>query len=436
MKHKINLWLAFLCCLAITQAQEIITPAKAISLALAHNYDILLEDNNVSVAKNNGSLLNSTYLPSVSINGGANYKIDNTEAVFSNGTTTNLTNAESSNYNASVNVNYLLFDGFGRKYTYKSLKEQYQLSELQARETIENTVIQLFSIYYDVSQIKENVISLKESLKISKERLKRVSYQFEYGQTTKLGVLNAEVDINNDSIQLLNTLQQLKSAKRNLNTLLGDTLDDYDIESTVFFDIQLDEKTLLKSAKKKNVALLKSEKNIALKELDIKLIDSEFLPKLSLNGGYGWNKNNNNSASFLETSTNNGLSAGLSLTWNLFNGSAFVQAKNRKLNLQNEKLKQKSLLNQIERDFNNAWDDYQNKYAVYQIREASINTAQNNFNRTLEKFKLGQVSSIEFRQAQLNLTSTEISKNQAKFQAKYAELQVLYLSGDLLNKEF
>jgi len=46
------------------------------------------------------------------------------------------------------------------------------------------------------------------------------------------------------------------------------------------------------------------------------------------------------------------------------------------------------------------------------------------------------VTSIEFRQAQLNLLNAELSRNQAKYQAKIAELNLLLLSGELLNVQF
>ncbi|NJB84154.1 TolC family protein [Wenyingzhuangia aestuarii] len=438
-KKSINkyLWIAFVFSLTATQAQEILTQNKAVSLALEHNYGIQVEQNNVAISENNTTILNTGYLPTLTANAGANYNLNDTEAVFTSGTVTTLTGAKSSSYNASLNLNYILFDGLGREYNYKKIQEEYQLSELQARETIENTVIQLFSVYYNVAQIKENKKSFEQSLAISKDRLKRAEYQFDYGQNTKLGVLNASVDINNDSIQILNTQMELKNAKRNLNLVLGNVLSEsFDINTDVHFILELDKPALLAKAKEKNVALLKAEKNIALKELDVKLVTSEFLPTIGLTGSYGWNKNNNNAASPVLTSTNIGLSGGLNLTWNLFEGKSFVAAKNKKLALQNEKLLQKNILNEIERDFNNAWDNYQNKYTVYQIQEETIKTAQNNFDRTNEKFKLGQVNSIEFRQAQLNLLNAELTRNQAKFQAKYAELEVLYISGDLLNQNF
>ena len=105
-------------------------------------------------------------------------------------------------------------------------------------------------------------------------------------------------------------------------------------------------------------------------------------------------------------------------------------------NLENLKLQKAQLRLDVERNFNNAWDDYQNRLEIYRVQEENIRTAMNNFNRTQEKFKLGQVTSIEFRQAQLNLLTTELSRNQAKYDAKLAEILVLQISGELLNVKF
>ena len=422
---------------AIAQ-QQILSPTEAVSLALENNYGIKLVNNQLEVAKNNASILNSGFLPTVTGNAGATYNVDNTEAEFSNGNITILNGAESSRYNASVNLNYVLFDGLGRSYDYKQLKERYQLSELQARETIQNTVFQLFTIYYNVAQITENSVALSQTLAISNERLRRAEYQFNYGQSTKLAVLNAEVDINNDSINLINSQQELKNSKRDLNVVFGNIIDqDFDVDTNIKFDVLYNKEALLEKAKTRNFALLQIEKSIMISGYDIKSGKSAYLPTIGLNGSYGWNKNNNNAASFLAVSTSTGVSGGLNLSWNLFDGgNTITRVKNAKINLENQQLQKEELLVNLERDFNNAWDDYQNKLNIFKIREDNITTSQNNFDRTVEKFKLGQVNSIEFRQAQLNLRNAELSRNISKYEAKLAELQLLQICGELLNVNF
>jgi outer membrane protein TolC len=419
-------------------AQQILTPEEAIQLTLSHNYGIKIANNTVEVAKNNTSVLNSGYLPTLTGNAGATYNLDNTEAEFSNGNTTVLNGAESSRYNASLNLNYTLFDGLGRLYNYRRLKEQYQLSELEARETIENTLLQLFSIYYSVAQLSENTNAIQETFAISKDRLTRSEYQFEYGQNTKLEVLNAQVDINNDSINIVNTQQQLRNTKRDLNVILGNKLsNEFDVHTDISFLVQITKEDLWAKTKANNISVLQIEKNINISSLDVKSNRSQYLPTVGLTGSYGWNRNNNNAAAFVAVSTNTGLSGGLNLTWNLFDGGGTItRVKNAKIALENQQLQKEQVLIDLERNFNNAWDDYQNKLLIYELQQENIATATNNFDRTKEKFKIGQVNSIEFRQAQLNLLNAELSRNQAKYNAKLSELTVLQLSGELLNVKF
>ena len=424
-------------CMTSIAAQKLVSVSEAIELALENNYGIKIISNNKEIAKNNAGVLNSGYLPTVTSSSGATFNRDNLEAEFANGESTALNGAKSSRYNASINLNYTLFDGLSRYYDYKRLKETYKLSELQARETIENTIAQLYVVYYNVAQVTENVTVLEKTLTISKDRITRANYQFEYGQGTMLNVLNAQVDINNDSINLINAKQQLVNTKRDLNVVLGNVISsEFRVDTTIEFKLNIDQNDLANKVKSNNVNLLQLDKNIMINTFIVKANKSGYLPSLGLTGSYGWNKGNNNAASFVAVSTNTGLSGGLSLSWNLFDGGATAtRVTNAKIELENRSLEKESMVIDIERNFNNAWDDYQNKLTIFQVQENNIITSTNNFNRTQEKYKLGQATSIEFRQAQLNLINSELNRNQAKYAAKIAELTVLQLSGELLNIE-
>ena len=435
LKKIVFVFMSF--CMTSIAAQKLVSISEAIELALENNYGIKIISNNKEIAKNNAGVLNSGYLPTVTSSSGATFNRDNLEAEFANGESTALNGAKSSRYNASINLNYTLFDGLGRYYDYKRLKETYKLSELQARETIENTIAQLYVVYYNVAQVTENVTVLEKTLTVSKDRITRASYQFEYGQGTMLNVLNAQVDINNDSINLINAKQQLVNTKRDLNVVLGNVISsEFRVDTTIDFKLNIDQNDLANKVKSNNVNLLQLDKNIMINTFIVKANKSGYLPSLGLTGSYGWNKGNNNAASFVAVSTNTGLSGGLSLSWNLFDGGATAtRVTNAKIELENRSLEKESMVIDIERNFNNAWDDYQNKLTIFQVQENNIITSTNNFNRTQEKYKLGQATSIEFRQAQLNLINSELNRNQAKYAAKIAELTVLQLSGELLNIE-
>ena len=419
-------------------AQDILTKKEALQIALENNYGVMIANNNVEIAKNNSSIYNSRYLPTVSTSAGANYNNSNQEIERQDGSITNINGAETKTYNASVNVNYTLFDGLGRKYNYKQLKETYNLSELQARETIENMYLQLFNVYFQIARLSENTKNLKEALEISKERLERAKYQYEYGQSTKLELLNAEVDVNNDSINLINSKQLFANSKRNLNIVLGIQKDiNYIVETDVDFITLMSYDELLTKAKENNVILQQNEKNIAISEFNIKANKAGYLPTAGLSGSYGWNKSENPATSFLARSHSTGLNAGINLSWNLFDGgNTKTRVANAKIALENQEILKEQQLETVENILNNAYESYQNALFILQAQEQNVITNQNNFDRTQERYKLGQVTSIEFRQAQINLLNTQTALNNAKYDAKLFELELLQLTGEMLNVEF
>jgi outer membrane protein TolC len=435
-------------CMVMAQKQ-LLTKEDAVRLALEHNFGIKVAKNQVEIAKNNQSVLNSGFLPTLTGIASANYQRDDNTIEFpgqlnQDGTPrgdVDLYKAEAQRYGSSLNANYVLFDGLGRFYNYKRLKEQYQLSALQARETIENTMLQVFSVYFEIARLSENEKVLQQAMEISSQRIKRAEYAFEYGQNTKLDILNAQVDVTNDSINLLNTRQQLANTKRDLSVLLDQNLQKkYEVDTLVRFIPSLELEEYMDQAELNNVALLQVEKNLKINTYDIKVNKSGYLPTLGLNGSYGWNLNQSAASAFFpginnDNTRNFGL--GATLTWNLFDGGGTtVRVKNAKIAYENQELLKEQVVLEVQRDIQNAWEVFKNKLTIFQIQEQNVVTNKNNFERSKEQFQLGRVTSIEFRQAQINLLNAQTNKNLAKYDAKLAELQLLQLTGQLLNVDF
>lgn len=416
-------------------AQKVLTKEEALRITLENNYGIKIANNNVTVAKNNSSIYNGGYLPTVGVSSGATFRRDNQSITRQDGSTTSVDGAITKSYNASLNLNYTIFDGLGRKYNFEQLKERYQLTELQARETIENTYLQLFTVYFQIARLSENTKSLQETLKISKQRLQRAKYQYEYGQSTKLELLNAEVDVNNDSIALIDSQQQFLNQKWGLNIILGtQNSTNFEVETSVTFANLLRLEDLLMKSQQNNVLLKQNEKNIAISEFNIKINKSDYLPTLGLSTSYGWNKSQNPATSFLAQSASNGLNAGINLSWNVFDGGGTkTRIANAKIALETQQIQLQQQKETLENNIRNTFSLYNNKLFVLKAQEKNVISNQNNFDRTREKYKLGQVTSIEFRQAQINLANSKIAYNNTKYDAKLIELQLLQLSGELLN---
>lgn len=68
---------------------------------------------------------------------------------------------------------------------------------------------------------------------------------------------------------------------------------------------------------------------------------------------------------FTVQNTSTGLSAGLNLTWNLFDGGRTLTAvKNAKITCENQELFKEQILLEVERDIKNAWETYMNALYV------------------------------------------------------------------------
>lgn len=441
MKNKILSVLVLTLSFSMT-AQDMLEKQGAVDIALENNYDILVSNNDLEAAKNSSSIYNSGYLPSVFASGGADYQSNESEIEFQDGSIQDDIENTTDTYTASVGIDYLLFDGFGRKYNYRKLQEQYNISEIRVRQVIENTLLDLLISYYDVARLTENKNNLQQSLDISKSQLLREQYGYQYGQKTQLDVLNSEVNVNQDSINLLNIQRELANAKRDLNVILGRNVNiDFAVDTAVSYAIDLTYDAMMQSAKINNTLLLQAEKNVTLSDYDLKINKSSWVPNVGINGAYNWrdsNTDSNISNPFsLASQTSRGVVGGVNVSWNIFDGGTTrTRVQNAKIAIDNSNIEKQLIEKDLERNVANAWETYQNSLFVLSAEEKNVETNRRNFERSQEQYRLGQIITVEFRLAQVNLLSAVNSYNQAKYTAKVAELRLLQLGGKLIGANY
>jgi outer membrane protein TolC len=423
--------LAFLSFLDDTKAQEILSLDMAIEKTLANNYDIKLADNITRINKNNTSIYNTGYLPSVRGSGGIGY--DNGDVRTDLGDDISRTYNNKLDYYWGLNISLRILDGKGRQYNLSQLKETYQLSNLQARQVVEGVLINLFYGYYEIARLQENVTALQQSLALSQRRRQRAQYAYEYGVGTKLEELNAQVAINNDSINLVNTILNLENAHRNLNTAMGEVNPvEYRVDTSVTYRADMRIDSLLASARTYNIRIMAAEKGIDISEYDEQILNANLLPKLDLSAGYNWAKDWY-FAGDINNRRNQGMNTGLGVSWTFFDGGLTkIRKQNARINLENEKLNLDLVWLEVERDIRNTWADYQNARYILEAQESNLITSRRNLERSTEEFNLGQITSVEYRQAQLDLLNADLSYTQSRYNAKVLELQLLQLAGLLL----
>ena len=425
--------------LFLCNAQENLSVSDAVKLTLENNLDIKITENQNEIFKNNASFLNSGYLPKLSTSAGFNKSKQNVEIETPNNLSGKLDNMKSENSFSNISLEYVLFDNNGRKFNYKKSKELSSRSELEVREVIENTLIQLYSIFYEVCRLNEEKEIVKSSLEISKSRLERNKIKFEFGQSTKLELLNAEVDVNTDSIRYLNAIKNLSNAKRDLNLVMNvDLNSDYILDQSVVYNSEEKILGFYNNAADNNTKLKIYDKSVEISGYELKSIRSTYLPTIGLIGSYDWNESiNDNPYAFFNKNIYDGISGGVNLRWDVFNSGKRVTAnKNAKVMLENSKIEKEKAFLMFQKELNNSHDTYKNNLFILEVQEQSLNTSNNNFLRNLEKYEIGLVSSIEFRNAQLNLLNAKLSRNKARYDAKLSELYFLKVSGVIIDSSF
>jgi len=415
--------------------QDSLVLSKAIENTLENNFQIRIAQNSSDIAENSTSVFNAGQLPSVFMDGAANYSLDNTDANFQDGRTAKVRSAPSQAVRLSMNVSYTIFNGYLRKYTIDQLAKQYQLTELQLKATMENLMAQALSQYYQLAASQNTMMIMEDMISLSEQRLERAQQMFEFGQGSGLSVLNAEVDLNNDSLSYINAKLQFENTRRQLNnTMAVDADSAYLVSSVTNMEELFDRDALLREMLVNNTNLILVDKDIEIGKLQINLAEARRLPSFDITGTYDISYNRNNPAAFLSSQSSNGLFVGLTARWNIFDGgNTKTDIENARLNSLGLEMQKEQLVQNLEFDFSNAWAQYENAQFVLKTSRKNLEINRKNYTRSEEQYSIGQINSIDYRQAQLNLSNARVDLNNAYFQLKIAEVQMLLLSGKLLN---
>lgn len=422
-------------CFAITlssNAQERLTLEQAVQIALENNYDIKLTKNDIEIAKTNVSRANAGMLPVVTGNFSTNNTTSNTKQTLSSGVTQERNGAKNSNMGFGPVVNWQVFDGFGMFARYDQLKELQQLGESNFRLTIQTTLADVINSYYDLVQQQQQIKALDGAVDISRLRLRNSQNRYTIGRAAKLEVLAATVDLNTDTTNLLRQLNLYRGTKIRLNELLArDISTDFTVSDTIIIKNQILLADLQNRAAQQNPALQSALINKRIAELNLKQVKAFRYPSVSLNTGYNFNKSTSE-LGFARNSVGRGLNYGMTASINIFNG--MLQNRNEKnasIEIDNAQLEYEKINQNVSAQLTSLYQTFQTNLALMRLEQQNLEVARQNLDITMEKFRLGSVAPLEFREAQRNYIDASARFTNSQYQAKLAEISLQELSGTL-----
>jgi outer membrane protein len=415
------------------KAQEKLSLADAVSLALKNNYSILIAKNDAAIAKNDNSPGNAGMLPSVSIGGGISKTENSLDQKYTDGRVVNRIGVGSTSANAGIGLNWTLFDGFRMFFTKEKLAEIAARGELAYKIDIENTVGQVIAAYFNVAQAQKLIASTELVIAIDSERVALAQTRLDVGSGSRLDFLQAKVDLNEQLSIRMRQLATLEENKDNLNYLLARKAGtDFSVSDSIVITYRPSAETLRNSVQQNNYSVNAAQRDRRISLLGLKETRSLRAPVVDFSAGYNYSRTKSE-AGFLLLNQSDGYNYGLSLSWNLFDGfNTNRQLKNAKVSYESSGFRLQDVQLQVSMQLEKALRDFTNNLSILALEDENILLARENLDVAFERFRTGLSNSLELKNAQLSFQDAEVRLVQAQYAAKISETELMRLNGELV----
>jgi outer membrane protein TolC len=243
----------------------------------------------------------------------------------------------------------------------------------------------------------------------------------------------AKLDLNADSSNYMKEKELLKSAYISLNKSMNVDLQQYAyIDDSIMLREPLQLSELQDNMLQWNTTLLMGKRDQKVSELDLKIARAALFPKLDFDAGYNYSRTKSPEAA---TSLNRtqGPYWGFSVSMNLFNRlENRRKMKNAKLEMENADLSYQEAELQLKADLAQLYNTYENNLHMVSFEKESAQVAFENLDAALERYKLGELAGIEFREFQRSYIDAVDREVSAMYQTKISELSLLLISGQIL----
>lgn len=412
-------------------AQELLTLDEAVSIGLENNFGIRLAENQVEIAENDRSVGNAGFLPMIDLTANRTERVEDSE-FQAGGEARSTSGARSNNTNASLNFDWTIFDGLQMFNSYNRLGKLEELRRNELNLEQELLVRDITLAYYNLIRITEQLKILENNISVSQERIEIEETKVDLGSGSEYDLLQARADLSADQAAFLRESNSLTEARITLNELLSRSpAETFAVESEIIVRRELPREELYTSLISSNTELALARIENDVRALELREVQGERYPELTLRSGYSYNRNENDGG-FIRFNETTGFFVGITARVPIFDGfnqnrriqNAKISQRSAELSLEQQKLR-------IETLFESAYRTYQNAIELVDLETDNLENAERTLNIALERFRLGSISSLEFREAQTTFLQAENRLINAKYEAKVSETELLRLSGRL-----
>jgi outer membrane protein TolC len=424
-----------------TNAQDTLTIEQAIATALQNNYDIQLAQNDSLIAAINYSYRNAVFLPQVNANAAIVANNNAQRQTYSDNTIKNRTGLKTNNFSSGLSASWLLFDGLKMWISRAKLDEYLQQGSYSIQSQISITISDVIKTYYDIVRQKQLLRNTEEQMTLSSDRLKLSQYKLDIGAGIKPDVLQAQIDYNAQRANQLNQLAIVDQRKQDLNRLMNVPQNlNYEVSDTIPIRDDLVIGELLNNITQTSPDLLLARKNIDIARIGIREARADLFPTVSFTTAYNFNRVSNNSVinPIVQPlfSINRGLNYGLTASIPILNNFTVRRnIKQAELTANYQQIIYKNQQATITNNVLNAYKTYDAMKKIVTISDSSVTLARENLFIERERYRIGNTTFIELRQAEENVANALTALITARYNMKVAETDLLRMKGVLVRRQ-
>ena len=321
---------------------------------------------------------------------------------------------QSSNASTQIQASQLIYD-FGKTgSTIDQAKAGVQVANAQLVQTRQTVVQNVKVAYYNLLQAKRLVRVAEANLARSELNLRSAQGFYDVGTKPKSDVTNAEVQVANGRVALIQARNQVAIAQTTLVNAIGlPTSTPFEVEDVLGYEpLTLDFPALLQEALANRPELRQSRAQIDSAEAAFKGARAGYYPTVNVTGSYGGLTND--PAFNLLTSGSENWSITGNLNWNLFQGFFTAsQVRETRALLEVARANYSSQELQVRLDVEQAYLNLLEVSERIGATDKEVEAAQENLRLAQGRYDAGVGTILDLTDAQLSLTNAEADQVRA-----------------------
>lgn len=409
---------------------------ELITLTLEENYQLQIVTNRRQMQDNLNTPGNAGMLPAVAAGAVYSRDIQNSESNLFTGETRKGTNVQSNRFNAFVELDWTVFDGFSMFARRDRLEYLAALGDLETRYYIEQTVADLARAYYALIRDRRLLEIYLQSKAVSAFRLTLEERKRSLGSGNALLYHQAVVDFNTDSISVLDQQMILRDRQIEINRIINrdPRLAVIPVISSAALQGIASEQEIISMAVENNSDLERAKLEELIAGAGFRIEQGYRYPQVDVFGNYAFTKQRSE-LGLLESSQNYGAQFGVRVRINLYDGGRQnTQVSNTLLEQENTEIFSEDTRAYFEAEIVrlNGW--YHALTEQYRLVNDNVAAAEKSLVIAREQLQQGAINGYEFRQTQLAALQVENRLIQIQHAARMIELDIYRISGILLEK--